>query len=303
MVTHGRSLPFAPRRAAFTLIELLVVIAIIGIIAAILLPVFTQAREQARRTSCASNIKQLSLSIFQYVQDNDETVPIVEYTVDGAAPPDDYFTWARVVQPYAKSWSILHCPDAEHDPRGAWRNASGADFYRLQSSPSYGYNYNALNPWQPCLTTPLLTDNYGLAVNAGPPVNLSQISEPSRTVLLTDVKLFGRRQFGAAGERLRRQPDRRAPAHRLRRRYTGVGDRLLGRRSHLGRRPDLDRKFRRAASRRRKRRVLRRPRAVDDAGGAGGGNQLDPWNREHRCEDRRSRAVLVVAGQRRLIEP
>ncbi|BDI28920.1 hypothetical protein CCAX7_009710 [Capsulimonas corticalis] len=193
-MTHERSLPPAiskPRLSAFTLIELLVVVAIIGIIAAILFPVFAQAREKARQTSCSSNLRQLSMSILQYIQDNDETVPMVEYTVDGAVKPNDYFTWARVVQPYAKNWSILRCPDAEHDPRNAWQTPTDANFYHLQSSPSYGYNYNYLNPWQPCETTPILTDNYGLAIIAGPPVNLSQIQEPSRTVMLTDVKLFG----------------------------------------------------------------------------------------------------------------
>ena len=64
------------RRSGFTLIELLVVIAIIAILAAILFPVFAQAREKARQISCVSNEKQLALGIIQYVQDYDETYPI-----------------------------------------------------------------------------------------------------------------------------------------------------------------------------------------------------------------------------------
>ena len=63
------------KNKGFTLIELLVVIAIIAILAAILFPVFAQAREKARAASCESNIKQLSLGLLQYLQDNDETFP------------------------------------------------------------------------------------------------------------------------------------------------------------------------------------------------------------------------------------
>ena len=259
MTIHPLSLSSARSRSrcsAFTLIELLVVVAIIGIITAILFPVFARSREKARQVSCVSNLRQLSLSILQYIQDNDETVPMVEYTVDGAAAPNEYFTWARVIQPYAKNWSILRCPDAEHDPRGAWQNPTDANFYHLQSSPSYGYNYNGLNPWQPCLTTPLLADDHGLAINAGPPVNLSQIQEPSRTVLLTDVKLFGDASSAPLASDFCRQSGGRPLSHGLRRLHAGLGNRLGRRRPHAGRRNDIDREFRRAPSRRRECRVL-----------------------------------------------
>src|SRR5947209_9779048 len=67
----------SPRRTAFTLIELLVVIAIIAILAAILFPVFAQAREKARQASCQSNLKQVGLALLMYAQDYDETFPTV----------------------------------------------------------------------------------------------------------------------------------------------------------------------------------------------------------------------------------
>ncbi|HLK57544.1 MAG TPA: DUF1559 domain-containing protein [Chthonomonadaceae bacterium] len=98
---------------AFTLIELLVVIAIIAILAAILFPVFAQAREKARQTSCLSNTKQLGLAILQYVQDYDETFPKSHGNNGKSAPNFDIWSdsWAVVVQPYIKNYDVLRCPD------------------------------------------------------------------------------------------------------------------------------------------------------------------------------------------------
>ena len=91
-------------KSAFTLIELLVVIAIIAILAAILFPVFARARENARRSSCQSNLKQLALGAIQYSQDYDEQVLPVR--VDAT----HYFAWTDIVQPYVKSTQLLLCP-------------------------------------------------------------------------------------------------------------------------------------------------------------------------------------------------
>jgi prepilin-type N-terminal cleavage/methylation domain-containing protein/prepilin-type processing-associated H-X9-DG protein len=95
-------------RQAFTLIELLVVIAIIAILAAILFPVFAQAREKARQVSCLSNYKQCGTGIMMYVQDYDETYPLTNWTntYDGntdAVP-------LQVCQPYIKNFQIADCP-------------------------------------------------------------------------------------------------------------------------------------------------------------------------------------------------
>ena len=90
-------------RKGFTLIELLVVVAIIGILAALLFPVFARARENARRTSCLSNLKQLGLGLMQYTQDYDEAFPLVSFPT----PAD---SWTNSMQAYLKSRQILRCP-------------------------------------------------------------------------------------------------------------------------------------------------------------------------------------------------
>lgn len=97
-----------PALRAFTLIELLVVIAIIAILAAILFPVFARARENARRASCQSNLKQMSLSVLQYVQDYDERFPLYV----GASNAG----WALTMQPYIKSEQIMQCPSEPSAP-------------------------------------------------------------------------------------------------------------------------------------------------------------------------------------------
>ena len=108
----NRPYPFS-RKSGFTLIELLVVIAIIAILAAILFPVFAQAREKARQASCLSNSKQISLGFAQYVQDFDETFPLADENgaLRTAAPTDLYTSeWQNSTQPYIKNVQVLRCP-------------------------------------------------------------------------------------------------------------------------------------------------------------------------------------------------
>ncbi len=112
-------------RSGFTLIELLVVIAIIAILAAILFPVFARARENARRSSCQSNLKQIGLGWLQYAQDYDEKV--IPATTAGWAGPANYaFAWPVLLNPYTKSLQILVCPSKSDRSLGYTYNGTAA---------------------------------------------------------------------------------------------------------------------------------------------------------------------------------
>jgi len=129
----AKSAPVQGRRFAFTLIELLVVIAIIAILAAILFPVFAQARAKARAISCLSNHKQIGLAAIQYAQDYDEGVlpawmnysPQVLGTMPAGGPNagtlrDWRRQWPYIIQPYMKNFGALNCSDVPDDSGNGW---------------------------------------------------------------------------------------------------------------------------------------------------------------------------------------
>ena len=133
------------RRNAFTLIELLVVIAIIAILAAILFPVFARARENARRASCQSNLKQMAMGVLQYTQDYDEHLPntairgplLLETGINSGSSADAngayLHLWMHIIHPYVKSVQVFNCPSISASYLQLYRG--GYDF-RI----SYGYN-------------------------------------------------------------------------------------------------------------------------------------------------------------------
>lgn len=155
-VQNNRSNRLVPTRSSsrgFTLIELLVVIAIIAILAAILFPVFAQAREKARQTTCLSNMKQIGTANLMYMQDADDTaypyrhnVPAPGYGIATGRPRVIFYN--QLLDPYIKSYAVWRCPSNPN----AWVNdnntvprADGTfDSYGGQNS--YGLNNFVFNP-------------------------------------------------------------------------------------------------------------------------------------------------------------
>jgi prepilin-type N-terminal cleavage/methylation domain-containing protein/prepilin-type processing-associated H-X9-DG protein len=122
--------PSSRPRRAFTLIELLVVIAIIAILAAILFPVFAQAREKARQTTCLSNARQLATALAMFAQDHDEYLPKGWFN-DEAMPGqkwefgDPFWGWDYCLGAYTKNKGIFQCPsDTDNGLRGTWSTAT-----------------------------------------------------------------------------------------------------------------------------------------------------------------------------------
>jgi prepilin-type processing-associated H-X9-DG protein len=159
------------------LIELLVVIAIIAILAAILFPVFAQAREKARQANCISNTKQYATATLMYVQDYDETFPFSAYM---SGPCVATFYWE--VAPYVKNDQITQCPS---EPKA------------LELGPVFA-------PLQPCPNTPPAT---GYAINhmvftngflpTANPLTLAAVSRPAETFMAYDGNVAFNSQFNA----------------------------------------------------------------------------------------------------------
>jgi prepilin-type N-terminal cleavage/methylation domain-containing protein/prepilin-type processing-associated H-X9-DG protein len=186
------------RSKGFTLIELLVVIAIIAILAAILFPVFAQAREKARQTTCLSNEKQIALAFVQYVQDYDETMPAYEY---GSNAIGTNYAWEYMVYPYLKSVAVYKCPSIKSTEGGVNDNLSPQPWPDIDSD--YNCNTNGFNeggaggsgpdfpadtntqsfpsqanPWDPDSGN----GNGACGGEGGPGVNLSSFLSPSTTI-------------------------------------------------------------------------------------------------------------------------
>lgn len=173
------------RKNAFTLIELLVVMAIIALLAAILFPVFSRARENARRSSCQSNLKQIGLGMLQYSQDYDERLPFFYYGPNGdATDPSSVaaarYKWMDAVYPYIKSEQVFTCPSDVSS------NTYRYIYYQNLTAPSnanYGsYGMNIMYRYDPSpglRQPPAGSDQSGLS--------LAALQDPSGTVWVGDI--------------------------------------------------------------------------------------------------------------------
>lgn len=184
-------------RKGFTLIELLVVIAIIAILAAILFPVFAQAREKARAIACLSNMKQEGLATMMYVQDYDETYPLAAFWDGSSSFAANFYLWSsqRCLQPYIKNLGIYVCPDDSFNGSGL------SDIYKAgmpANIPLKPLSYMA-NAITPGITGSLFGVNGPRGLFMGsvyygsgdPPTTLAAVPAPSEIVMLID----GREQY------------------------------------------------------------------------------------------------------------
>jgi prepilin-type N-terminal cleavage/methylation domain-containing protein len=184
-------------RAGFTLIELLVVIAIIAILAAILFPVFAQAREKARQTACMSNLKQIGTGFAMYVQDYDETMPVWTANACNAYGGGSFnfkYLYYFLVDPYIKNGltADVGATASTGTLKGVWACPSSKPMMTDDYVTGYAYNYIALGGSVNCETAS--NYNTGLAAGYAPfdgpiygrPAPLASLGRPAETIMVSD---------------------------------------------------------------------------------------------------------------------
>ncbi len=210
------------KRNAFTLIELLVVIAIIAILAAILFPVFAQAKEAAKKTTCVSNMNQLGKATIMYQNDNDDSyfhhrdncdggdgsgkanVVCPQYISTGTTLKQEAWVlsqdgkgggnvdaakryyWAYMLQPYTKSYDVFKCPSNDN----AFTPSSGPRGVACSAGGCAGYGYGAQNSYG---HNDMWLSPAGSFAVGGQPLTVSQgqVPRPANTIMITDATFYG----------------------------------------------------------------------------------------------------------------
>lgn len=192
-------------RRAVTLIELLIVVAILGILAAILFPVFGRARENGRRTACASNLHQIGAGLLQYLQDYDEKMPRSFFgtTLGADTTTNTRYQWMDAIYPYARNEQVFVCPSET----GASYRFSG-NLAPGEESDAYGsYGQNGTYSDAGDNQTPPRSSGLYL-------ISLSQIVEPTATVWAGDInsRQGTDRSYGILWTNASTQPAVKSPA-------------------------------------------------------------------------------------------
>lgn len=218
------SVSFLPRRtrstAGFTLIELLIVIAIIAILAAILFPVFARARENARRASCQSNLKQIGLGLAQYAIDFDNRLP--GDNVQTQATTVRNRSWPSIIFPYIKTDAVFVCPSSkagmydlqpqtylktsrsytqatDSDGSTTTNMNDGSKNWFVRDGLSYGRNFMGSSNWTTTAFDASVTyvspsndtrrtgfNERGSSPDVGAGINEAQVEDPTGTIAVFD---------------------------------------------------------------------------------------------------------------------
>jgi prepilin-type N-terminal cleavage/methylation domain-containing protein/prepilin-type processing-associated H-X9-DG protein len=172
-------------RRGFTLIELLVVIAIIAILAAILFPVFAQAKEAAKKTSCLSNLKQIGLGTLMYTNDSDDMYTQSEYGGNGAGP---HIAWTTTTYPYIKNGDFV-VDDSAGSAAGVQVSTGKSGIYACPDAPKIDVNNPDVEGYTYGAHEDILAANYGLEPgNASilPPMTTTQFDAPADKIVIME---------------------------------------------------------------------------------------------------------------------
>jgi len=165
-------------RAGFTLIELLVVIAIIAILAAILFPVFAQARDKARQAACLSNFKQIGLAIMMYTQDYDESYPNSTFN-NGPSGWTSGYDWTYIINPYIKTGNSSAISVSGHTLAG-WAGGvySCPSAKRPQQKDQFILRGDIFPVWYPAVGVTVVDSSNA----SGPTVSMAMVPDPANKI-------------------------------------------------------------------------------------------------------------------------